>query len=188
MEKIRKLIHIAGIFTIIIAEMLGTLFLSSIILCITTLYLISEYLRLRGRSLPIVTRMTGLAARGEESSGWILGPVSYAAGIVIAIDLFPKPINYVAISALTLADGFASLVGTRFGHHGLPHNRKKTVEGSTSFFIISLLAALIFVNPVAALLGSIVGTATESLPMKSSENLLIPITVGFSIRILLLLV
>ena len=183
----RKLIHISGIFTIILAEILGTPFLSSLILCITMLYLISEYLRLHGRSIPIVTKITGLAARGEESSGWILRPVSYAAGILIAMNLFPKPINYAAISVLTLADGLASFVGTRFGHHNLPYNKKKTLEGSTFFFLTSLLSTLIFVNPAAALLGSIVGTATESLPMESTENLMIPIAVGLSISIMLLL-
>jgi dolichol kinase len=187
LEGLRKLIHISGIFTIVLAEILGTPFLSSIILCITVLYLISEYFRLHGRSLPIVTKITGLAARGEESSGWILRPVSFAAGILIAMNLFPKPINYAAISVLTLADGLVSLVGTRFGHHHLPYNKKKTIEGSTFFFIASLLSTLIFVNPVAALLGSIVGTATESIFVEYTENLMIPITVGFSMSILLLL-
>ena len=116
-----------------------------------------------------------------------LRPVSYAAGILIAMNLFPKPINYAAISVLTLADGLASLVGTRFGHHHLPYNKKKTIEGSTFFFIVSLLSTLIFVNPAAALLGSIVGTTTESILADYTENLMIPITVGFSMSILLLL-
>lgn len=187
LEETRKLIHISGICTIVLAEILGTRVLSSTILFITMLYLISEYQRLHGKRLHIFTKITGLAARGEEASGWILRPVSYAAGILIALNLLPKPINYAAISVLTLADGLASFVGTRFGHHHLPYNRKKTLEGSTSFFIASLLSTLIFVNPAAAILGSIAGTVTESLPIESTENLMIPIAVGFSMSIMLLL-
>ncbi len=172
-----------GVSTIILAEFLGNLFLSSLILFTTAVYLVSEYLRLHKKSLPVVTRITALAVRSGEGSGWILRPVSYAAGIIIAVNLFPKPINYAAIAVLTVADGLATFVGVKFGRHHLPYNHDKTFEGSTSFFLASLFSTLIFVNAPAAILGSIVGTIAESFPMQYSENIIVPIAAGLCMSI-----
>ena len=187
MEAVRKLIHISGVLTIALAELLGRTFLSSMILIMTTLFLISEYLRLQGRAFPVVIEITRLAAREDEAADWILRPVFYAVGIIIAMNLFPRPVNYAAMSILTVGDGFAALIGTRFGRHHFPYNHNKNLEGSISFFLTSFLSTLIFVSPPAALVGSIVGTFTESLPIEWSENIVVPVAAGLCMSILPLL-
>jgi hypothetical protein len=75
---------------------------------LTAQYLVSEYLRVNKTTLPVVTSITKLAARREESSSWMLSPVSYAAGILVALNVFPEPVNYAAISILTLGYGLSS--------------------------------------------------------------------------------
>jgi dolichol kinase len=183
LETLRRLIHIAGVSTIVLTELVGKTGLSLIVLSTTVLYLISEYLRLHGKHLPVITKITSLAARGDESSGWILCPVSYAVGIMIAVNIFPEPVNYAAISVLTLGDGVSSLVGIKFGRHAIPYNRNKTFEGSISCFLSSFFSALIFVNPFAAFLGSIVGTFVESLPTGCGENIVVPTASGLCMSI-----
>ncbi len=187
METARRLIHIGGVSTIVLAELLGKAGISIVVFSATILYLASEYLRLHEKRLPVITRITRFAARENETSGLILSPVSYAMGILISMNLFPQPLNYAAISILTIGDGFSSLVGKRFGRHVMPYNRTKTVEGSTAFFICSLISTLIFVNPSTAILGSIVGTVMESLPTRYWENVLVPTTSGLSMNLLLLI-
>jgi len=184
MEAVRKLIHISGVLTIVLAELLGRTFLSSVVLVITAVFMISEYLRLQGKALPVVTEITRMAAREDEAADWVLRPVFYAVGIIIAMNLFPRPVNYAAIAILTVGDGFASFVGTRFGRHRFPYNHDKTLEGSISFFLASFFSTLIFVSPPAALLGSMVGAFTESLPTGSSENVVVPAAAGLCMSIL----
>lgn len=183
-EMLRKLIHMSGVLTIVLAELLGKTFLSSVILFITALYLVSEYLRLRERGLAAITWITKLAAREDEATGYILRPVFYAIGIIITLNLFPRPVNYAAISILTVGDGFASFVGMRLGRHRLPYNHDKSWEGSASFFLASLLSTLILVNPPAALLGSMVGAFAESLPTGHGENIVVPAAAGLCMSIL----
>jgi len=174
----RKLIHIAGVFTIVVAELLGKTTLSIMIVSITILYVVSEYLRLHNRNLPIVTRITRRLAREEESSGWILRPISYALGIVVTMCLFPEPVGYASILILTLGDGFSSLVGASFGRHAIPYNRNKTIEGSVAFFLASIFSTMIFVLPATALIGTMVGAFMESLPTRYGENVVVPVVSG----------
>jgi dolichol kinase len=184
METTRRLIHISGFFTIVLTELLGKTILSIIILCTTILYLISEYLRLRMKQFPIIAKITRLAARAEESSNWILSPVSYAAGIIVALNLFPNLVNYATICVLTIGDGLSSLVGIKFGQRPIPYNRNKTVEGAISCFVASLISTLIFVDPPVALIGSLVGAFAESLPSRYYENIIVPVAAGLCMSIL----
>ncbi len=182
-ETARKLIHMAGVFTIVVAELLGKTTLSIIIVSITILYVISEYLRLHKKNIPIITRITRLLAREDESSGWILRPISYAVGIVVTMHLFPEPIGYASILILTLGDGFSSLIGARFGRHPIPYNRDKTVEGSIAFFLASFFSTTMLVPPPTALIGTMMGAFIESLPTRYSENIMVPVVSGLFMSI-----
>ncbi len=186
LELLRRLIHISGILTVVLTRVIGTTAVTLILFLLIAVYIISEYFRLHNRHLPIITTITNFSARREELSTWILCPISYAAGILIALNVFPEPINYATIAVLTVGDGFSSLVGTKCGRHVLPHNRNKTVEGSTAFFLSSLMTTLIFVNPIVAVLGSVVGTIAESFDTGKLENVIVPIGSGFCMDLLLL--
>jgi dolichol kinase len=175
----------AGVFTIVVAELLGKTTLSIIIVSITILYVISEYLRLHKKNTPIITRITKLLAREDESSGWILRPISYAVGILVTVYLFPEPIGYASILILTLGDGFSSLIGARFGRHPIPYNRDKTIEGSIAFFLASFFSTTMLVPLPTALIGIMVGAFIESLPTRYSENIMVPVVSGLFMSITL---
>lgn len=128
LELARRLIHISGILTIVLSRLLGNPAVTLAVCSLTAQYLVSEYLRVNKITLPVVTSITKLAARREESSSWILSPVSYAAGILVALNVFPEPVNYAAISILTLGYGLSSLVGMRLGRHYICYNQSKTLD------------------------------------------------------------
>ena len=75
--------------------------------------------------------------------------------------------------ALAAGDSAATIFGI-LGRHPLPHNRRKTWEGSLAFFVFSLPASL-FVGWIGILLAAI-AAAVESLDTPVDDNLLIPVT------------
>jgi dolichol kinase len=65
--------------------------------------------------------------------------VSYAAGILVALNVFPEPVNYAAISTLTLGYGLSSLVGMRLGRHHICYNQSKILIPVISGICMSML-------------------------------------------------
>jgi dolichol kinase len=87
------------------------------------------------------------------------------------------------IAVLSLADSMSTLVGYYFGKHKLPVNKKKTWEGSTTFFLVSLFILYLFSSPLKAIALALVATATEMLP-NIDDNISIPIALGLSMSLL----
>lgn len=123
----------------------------------------------------------------------LLGPLYYGAVFVGITLLFWKEKNPNGITALLLmcgGDGLGEVVGRRVVSPRLPWNRDKSVAGSVAVFLGgSILTALIlklyvalqifpgpfhkYILPIIEL--AIVGTVVESLPIKDSDNLTLPI-------------
>ena len=59
----------------------------------------------------------------------------------------------------------------------LPINKKKSWEGSTTFFLTSLLVLLFFLNPLRALIIAAIVTFVEMLP-KAEDNITVPLSTG----------
>ena len=86
-EVFRKSIHLCSAFI--------PLFLTFakypviiLLLCALVLYTISEILRLNGISIPVISKVTEVAARKRDENKFVLGPVTLVVGIVIASLLF----------------------------------------------------------------------------------------------------
>jgi phytol kinase len=77
-----------------------------------------------------------------------------------------------AIVALAAGDSAATIFGI-LGTHPLPHNRRKTWEGSIAFFFFSLPACL-FAGWIGIALAAI-AAIVESLDTRVDDNLLIPV-------------
>ena len=115
--------------------------------------------------------------------------------------------NPLAISSLTIlygGDGFADLIGRRWGKHQyqLPWGRSRSFEGSAAFFIFGLIWSVAFIcyfaligwvkfEVVYALPAIVVicifATVAEALSPRDLDNLIIPITailIGLFLRIL----
>lgn len=149
-------------------------------------YSASEYLRLNGRSAPLLTAVTKIAMRNysdEKKTAFVKAPLYFAAGILFSLLVFPSPYNYVAIAVVTLGDGFASVVGRTYGRHKIPHSGGKTVEGTVAGIACAFAGSLIFAPPSIALVAALVGMVAEFLPLRVSDNLTVPLLSGLSATI-----
>jgi dolichol kinase len=84
----------------------------------------------------------------RSSVGSIVAMMLLCAGSCSCIYL-PSPSQADVLSVWFAGDGFAGLVGFRFGRAKLPHNRNKTWLGSISFFVASMAAIVVFANMFA---------------------------------------
>lgn len=118
------------------------------------------------------------------------GPLLYGLVFILVTMLFwlDSPTGVIALMILCGGDGLADIIGTRFGHRGLPWNQKKTWMGSLGMFIagclFSLLVLAVFIQasqfspPVWDYLLQIAvmsagATIVESLPIRDFDNLTI---------------
>ena len=178
-EVFRKTIHLSSALTVVFAERWYTLTIAGIA-AMSTLYCISEFLRMRGYELGIIAHITRYASRKRDKGRFVLGPLTLASGILLALLLFPMHTAKIAIFALAFGDGLASLVGKRFGKIRLTFFKDKTVAGSlTCFAAVFLSSFAVSGNFWKSLILGIAGAGIEMLPLKDYDNLLIPITIGF---------
>jgi HAD superfamily phosphoserine phosphatase-like hydrolase len=178
-DLIRATIHMGGFFIPIASlYLLNRYAIAFLIFLATLLYITSEFARMEGRHLPITSMITLNAANKSEINEFITAPIFYATGIMMALILFSEPVGYASIAILTLGDGFAELVGRKIGIHSYPYNKGKSLEGSIFGFIVASMGASLFVSPLKALLGAVIGMFVESLPTPVNDNLTIPLVSG----------
>jgi len=177
-RSLREIIHISSFLLSFISMLIGNILLASVILLVTVLYTLSEAARIRGINIPIFSSITWKAANKPELYEFATSPIHFALGIAISLLIFPAPIRYVAITILTLGDGFAHIFGMKFGNIRLPFNKGKNLEGSIFGFLFAFLAALIFVDPARALIGAAVGMIVEGLSLPVNDNLTMPFASG----------
>ena len=184
-EILRKLIHIGGFFIPILSNLLGLLIVTTLIFTVTLFYVVSEWARIKGKNLPIVSSITLHAAREGELATFATAPVFFALGISLTLLLFPAPASGAAISAFAVGYSTASIFGRMFGKHTLPFNKGKTFEGSFSGFFFAFLAAAFFISPFMALVTAAVAMVIESLPLPLSDNLVVPLITGAMLTFIL---
>ncbi len=180
-QEYRSLFHVVPgllfIYFILINADVCLLFLG---LCIM-LMLIGEYLRLSGDESPIsqiAKRMLDSALMGSEVAGY-LATLFFLIGVLIVILFLPAEYAIGSIIILSIGDPSAVLVGKRFGKHKWNHNPKKSLEGSGAMFAVGTLGLVLFsFEPWVAIVVSLSATLFESLPLKVSDNLIIPLISG----------
>lgn len=113
----------------------------------------------------------------------------------LAVGLVPfithdKWIYMAALLQMSLADGLAAILGSRYGKQSyLVFGHKKSVVGTLTFFLVSLLiligyniigdgdiSPIIYVITIAA-----VAAFVENLAVKGLDNLLLPLLVAFAL-------
>jgi dolichol kinase len=117
--------------------------------------------------------------------GW--GAFTLTAAFPLTLLLFPRTIALPALLVLVIGDAAATIIGVRYGKHALPWNDRKSYEGSLSFIVTSLIAALFFVKPLVASIAVVVGALAESLPFDHEfldDNLVIPLLTAFLLFLL----
>jgi phytol kinase len=120
------------------------------------------------------------------------GEIFFALSVgLLTIITTSKGIYAAAILQMALADGFAAIIGGRFGTENKYHlyGRTKSLAGSATFFVISL-ALLIGYSQFSdngliwqyVLLGSLGATLLENIAALGFDNLLVPLAVGLLLQ------
>jgi len=126
----------------------------------------------------------------EKNMGAVLFPI----GLTISACLFWKtnPLIYQGSALLMgLSDGFAGLIGRRFGKLFYSFTGRKTLEGSFTFLITTLaiiIPLIMLMNqPIKiskVIIGAIILTFVEGAIGKGFDNLFVPIVGGYILFIL----
>jgi len=142
-------------------------------------YATSEQLRIKGRAVPLVSRITSMAARRRDGGRFVLGPITLGIGALLALFLYPDPAASIAIYALAFGDGLSSLVGKAFGRVRLPFTGGKSLEGSlTCLFAVFLSAFGLTGDALRSLAVALVATIIEAVPTKDFDNIILPVLTG----------
>lgn len=173
-ETLRKFLHMSTFLVFVFSiEFMPPLLTAAIGALVSIVYLSSELVRRTGESVPILSRAVRVLGRPFEIRGIAMSPLLMAVAMVLIFAFFDKTTAYVAAIALCLGDGIASLIGKRYGKHVI--YQSKTLEGSLSFFAVTFVGFLFFLDFSTALASSAVCTMVELVSGKY-DNLTVPLS------------
>ncbi|MDA8410670.1 MAG: phosphatidate cytidylyltransferase [Treponema sp.] len=184
-ELVRKSIHlligiVPGIAAVNLNVALGLLAAG------TLTYALSESLRMSGVEVPLVSRVTALAARRRDSGKYVMGPVTLGLGAMLSLLLYPNPAASIAIYALAFGDGLSSLIGKLFGTVRLPFTGGKSLEGSLTCMLAVFVAAFaVSGEALQSLAIAVFATIVEAMPLKDLDNIALPVLTGALATLLL---
>lgn len=151
----------------------------AIMVPITLVTIAVDIARLRHWALwtKVARRIFGRMIRPHERKGDFTGATYILTTACLTIALYQKPVAVAALAFVVIGDSLAAVVGRRWGRHRFGH---KSWEGS-----LACLAGTILVSacvpglswPVG-LLGALVATVVEALPLGVDDNVSIPIVSG----------
>lgn len=129
---------------------------------------------------------------GHHTNG--VGGLTFALGVILSYVLFGFNPNIVLFSVvvLTFGDGFASIVGMRWGKHSFKiDGHVKTIEGFAGGVLASTLVGAMFVDFWYALIVSILTMLIELVGIRVRgreipDNIYIPVLAGIILYVLVL--
>lgn len=177
-EVFRKSIHLCSAFVppLLSVAYKPVLFL---LLAALVLYSFTEFIRLKGINVPVVSKITSIAARKRDENKFVLGPVTLVAGIISAALLWNPESARIGIYALAFGDGLASLVGKLLGRIHIPFTNGKTAAGSLAcFYAVFLSSYCVGRNAAVSFVLAFVAMVVEIIPMTDLDNIVIPVVIG----------
>ncbi len=147
--QFRKIIHISGALIPFFAadSILGKKLAFGLLVSGLIIYLLLETVKQK-----IEPSILALVYREYELKGLAVEPLSYFISVISLLGLsffINEKICFAAIAILAAGDGFAGVIGRRYGRHKLPFNKNKSWEGSVSGFIAASLTGFYYAGPVA---------------------------------------
>lgn len=181
-ELLRQMFHLAlGFLIIIILMKLGrNVLMAACFFALVIGTLIINQLLL-GRRMGFIDGFIKYFERDKVIfPGW--GSSTYIAGVLILVTALENTPEIIAgIFILAVGDSFSTTIG-RYCKTKWPHNKRKTIEGSITFFVTSL-PAYFFIGPVIFPI-AFVAALVESFEWPLDDNLIIPIACGIMFMIL----
>ncbi|WP_028972682.1 diacylglycerol/polyprenol kinase family protein [Spirochaeta cellobiosiphila] len=184
-ELVRKSIHMTIALVPLFAKI--NLNLTMVLLALGTIfYSVSEMLRTNGINIPVLSKVTVMAARKRDSGKMVLGPITLGLGTMLCLLLYPEPSASIGIYALAFGDGISSLVGKYFGIIKIPFTGGKTFEGTLAGIIAVLIAVFFITNDVSLSIAiALFCGFVEIFPLRDFDNIAIPVLTGlFSLIIM----
>ncbi len=190
LETRRQLIHASGVFIALLLQEAyaisqGWLLPAGLLVISMAIGYTLSYLHRAGKRIPVFTKVIDESERAKDRDFPLRGALRFFTGALITLLLFRGSPDIVvpSIIVLSLADSATTLGGIYFGKHPIRYNKKKTMEGSVSGFIVSLAGLLLLTDMPLFLLtaAAAVGVLVESLPVKIDDNLTIPVAAGLTL-------
>ena len=145
-----------------------------------------DVLRLQEQRVKRLFRdILGGMLREHEEMG-LLGSTYLLLAALLAVGLFPRPVAAAALGFTVLGDGFAAIVGKAWGRTRI---FRKTLEGAAGGLAACLvwgtfLAATGHLPWGVALVGALVASLAELLPIPLDDNLAMTLMAGYAMRLL----
>jgi dolichol kinase len=109
----------------------------------------------------------------QEEENWRgLGAQTLVLGAILTIFFFGKEVVVPALLVLSISDAVSAICGTYIKSAVILERR--TVFGTTSFFVSALMILIFFVPPLAAIVVAIVAALVELIPLPD-DNIWIPL-------------
>ncbi len=147
--QFRKVIHISGA---LIPMFAGDDFLGKYMTIGLLVFGLAVFLFLETIKPKISPALLSLVYRENEIKGFAIEPLSYIVSVLSLISLsffIDERLCFAAISILAAGDGFAGVMGSRYGSHRLFFNKDKSWAGSLSDFIAASLTGFYYAGPIA---------------------------------------
>ena len=180
----RQIIHAMGIFTIIPIYILGNFYASLLFLATSVFFLFfgeyrknkAKYKILKSKKIDEFEEVVEDEFKSYERSRELpfQGVITFLLGAFVVTLLFQTSIAVASIALLAMADSLSTVVGRYFGRRKLPINKKKTWEGSITFFLAGFVTLLFFIDPLRAVIIALVATLVEMMPI-AEDNVTVPL-------------
>lgn len=92
--------------------------------------------------------LSDILSRSGNKNEIFKGPLIYTLVLSLTTLIYWKedPIGLIAMTQLSIGDGFADIIGRKYGNNKWKFNKKKSVEGSIGFVITSTLFTYFLIN------------------------------------------
>jgi dolichol kinase len=170
----RALIHASSLLVLVLVEATSKRLAVATLCLVVVVYGAEEFLRLRGRRLPLFYELTVKMSRSNERKHFIAPPVFLAVGIILVLLIFPRNIAYASITIVAIGDPLAAYAGGKLGRRRVG---RKSLEGFAIGTFAAFALTLFLVPPSIGAIGSIVGMIVE-LAGVLDDNLTIPLSSG----------
>lgn len=192
LETRRQFVHMSGVGVALYVKWVNDAYgylltLASLILAfLAGLALTTAYKK--GIKIPLLVQLIDLTERPEvirDAPG--KGALSFFLGSLLALIFFGFDVGIASasIAVLALGDSASTLVGRNFGWHKIQYNRSKSWEGTLGGLVLATVGASLLLWPELALVGAIGGMFIESLPLKTDDNITVPLGAGTAMSLAL---
>lgn len=167
--QIRKIIHIGGVLIPVIFGEIGKSQTITLMLLGFVFFIIVEALKQK-----IPHDILSLVYRENELKGFSIEPLSYFISVLSLLYLsffIDEKLCFAAIAILAAGDGFAGVIGRRYGRHKFSFNKNKSWEGTLSGFVAASFTGFYYAGGIA-LVGSAFGMLAGAI--NKHDNIAVP--------------